>query len=509
MYSLLMALAVLSSYGLACLAARPRGRAWWALYLVASAGALYTHYFAALILLAQNVIVLVALLARGRWRRLGGWLLGQGAILVLYLPWLPTAVRQVRIAQGTWWRMPLPADVITRDLWRFFVLGPRRPMGVPLLGPLTGGVALAAATCIVLGWRRQPLAWAFALSTLLVPAGTVIVAGSSLPIYTDRYALVAAPGLALVVGLGVSACWQALPRGRAWLGRAAGALLLVVAAVGPLPHLWAYYHDPAYWREDFRRAAEYVMDTSAPGDTVILLGSYQPIMQYYAGPADVLRFPQAGDSVQSEEQVVALLRQHVRPGSRVRVVMYSWPTVDPQSLVEGQLRTDCQVRGEHWQEETGQRPIRIMNFAACEGRFALEPRRAIDAVWGDQVALDAYRLEGFRPGTLAHVVLWWRALRRPERNYTVFVHLLDAQGEMIKQFDKLPLSDFYPMQAWPLGVVQRDDYPLYVRESAPLEGAWLAIGLYDRQTGDRLPVYRDGVLVGDHIRISLAEEGYP
>jgi hypothetical protein len=167
------------------------------------------------------------------------------------------------------------------------------------------------------------------------------------------------------------------------------------------------------------------------------------------------------------------------------------------------LRTRCELRGEHWQKESGQRPIRVLNFAACDTDFAVESRLAIDATWGDQVALNAYRLDDFAPGRLAHVVLWWRTLRRPDKDYTVFVHLLDAQGEMIKQFDKLPLNDFYPMRAWPPGIDQRDDYPLYIRPSADLGGAWLAIGLYDHRTAQRLPVSRDGVPVGDFIRIPL------
>jgi hypothetical protein len=281
--------------------------------------------------------------------------------------------------------------------------------------------------------------------------------------------------------------------------------MLAAAVIGPLPQLNAYYRDPVYWREDFRRAAEYVMDKSVPGDTVVLLGCSQPIMQYYRGPAQVIAFPQHGDSVQDEGEVVSLLRQHVNPGTSVRLVMHSWPTVDPQGLVEGQLRARCELLGEHWQRDTGQRPIRVINLAACDAGFALEPRHPIDAVWGDQVALSAYRLDGFRPGGLAHVILWWRTLRRPDKDYSVFVHLLDAQGQMIKQFDKLPLSDFYPMRAWPVNVVQRDDYPIYIRPSANLDGAWLAIGVYDRWTSQRLLVRQDGDPAGDYIRIPLAQ----
>jgi mannosyltransferase len=500
MYSLLMALAVYSSYSLVRLAADPGSRGWWAAYVLTACGALYTQYFGVLLLLLHVAASLAWLLARRERRLWGRWLLAQGAIVLLYLPWLPTAIRQVRIGQGTWWRMPLPAKVILRDVWRFFLLGPRRPQGVPVLGPVLGGTALALLVALLLGWRRGRVAWAFALGLLVLPVALVVWGGSTFPIYTDRYALVAAPGVPLVAGMGIAACWHALSGRWAWLGRVSALVLLGAAIVGLLPQLYAYYYDGAYWREDFRRAAQYVMDTTGSGDTVVLIGCYQPIMQYYRGETTVVRFPQQGDSVQDEGEVVRALNRAILPDTQVRLVMHSWPTVDPQGLVEGMLRAQCRLQGEHWQY--GQRPIRVLNFEDC-APFAVEPRQPVDALYGDQIALRAYRLVHLRPGDEAHVVLWWRTLRRPDANYSAFVHLVGADGEIVTQYDHLPLSDFYPLRAWPVGVDHRDDYPLKLPADADLDGAWLAIGLYERGSGVRLPVLVGGAPAGDHYRVSL------
>lgn len=505
MYSLLMVLAVLASYSLVRLGRRPESRRWWAAYVLTTAGVLYTHYFGVLLLVAHNVAALGWLLIRRRWRLLGRWALGQVIIVLLYLPWLPAAAQQVSIGQGTWWRVPLPAPTILRDLWRFYTLGPRRPMGVPVLGLMLGGVALALLLAVVLGWRRGWGAWAFVLVILVLPVAAIVWVGSRWPVYTDRYALVAAPGLPLAVGMGVSACWQAPPGRRGWWGRLAALVLLAAAIAGPFLHLLAYYRGPEYWREDFRRAAQYAMDTSGQGDAVVLLGSYQPVMHYYRGEAAVVRFPQQGDSVQSEQEVVRTLNGAIQPSSQVRLVMYSWPTVDPQGLVEGALRARCRLQGEHWQRETGQRPIKILNLEACQ-RFEVEPRTAVDVAYGDQVALRAFRLIRFEPGQQAHVFLWWRTLRRPDRNYSAFVHLVGPDGEIITQYDHLPLSDFYPMQAWPVGVDQRDDYPLNLPADLDLEGTWLAVGLYDRASSVRLPISVEGRPAGDAFRIELGSQ---
>ena len=577
MYSLLMLLVALSSYSLVRLAcgARtrpPRSRAdlgGLAAYVLLAVSALYTHYFAVLILLAHNLVAAVWILRdpflrdpflpKERVPRalhpLARWSLAQAAVAVLYLPWLPVAIRQIGIGQGTWWRVPLPAKMIAKDMWRFLILGPRRP-DVPVAGLALGGMAALVVVALIgavlgalLGTRRSgrdpevpttgiarvpsrqpagPTLYAFAL--WLVPAATILIASSrelwfALPIYTDRYTLVAAPGLVLVAGMGVATAWRALPRPGRFSGRFLSAtcqvfsvLLLAAAVVGPLPHLAQYYDDPVYWREDFRRAAQYAMDTTGPGDAVILVGAYQPVMQYYRGEATVVRFPQQGDSVQGEAEVARALNEAITPESRVRLIMYSWPTVDPQSLVEGMLRSECRLEGEHWQRETGERPIKVLNLADCTP-FAVEPRQPLDAVFGHaaseqpaaseqaagegQLALTAYRAIHLQPGEQAHVFLWWRALRRPLRNYSAFVHLVGRDGQIVAQFDHLPLSDFFPMQAWPIGADYRDDYPLRIPADADLQGAWLAVGLYDRTSKERLPVYIGGELSGDAVQIPL------
>jgi 4-amino-4-deoxy-L-arabinose transferase-like glycosyltransferase len=519
MYSLLMALGVLSSYGLLRLFERPRGWRWWALYVTATAGVIYTHYFGGLLIVGQNVLwalwVLWGVWVKGKraWReRLLAWVLTQCAIGCLYLPWVPTLIQQARIGQGTWWRMPLPAKVIARDIWRFFVLGPRRPAGVPPFGLWLGPVALVGLVALFWGWRQRLWAWAYTMLGLIVPVATMVWIGSAWPIYTDRYTLVAAPGLALVVGLGVSACAEALCDRPAWVkvGQVSALALLLAVLLSPAPHLWALYHDPVYWREDFERAAEYVAQKAGAGDTVALVGCLQPVGHYYHGPAQVVSFPLHGDSVQDENEVVAVLSERVSPGSSVRLVLYSWETVDPQGLVEGALRAHCEFRGEHWQRETGLRPIRVMNFVDCDGAFAIEPRLSMDVVWGDQVALRGIRLVDLAPGGQAYVVLWWRTLRQPDQDYSAFVHLVDAQGAMIVQNDKLPLNAFYPMRAWPVGVDQRDAYPLKIPADAELEGASLAIGLYNAQDGLRLPVAAargDAAAwaAGDYIRVPVAQ----
>lgn len=77
---------------------------------------------------------------------------------------------------------------------------------------------------------------------------------------------------------------------------------------------------------------------------------------------------------------------------------------------------------------------------------------------------------------------------------------------MIVQYDKLPLNAFYPMRAWPTNVDQRDVYPLKIPAETNLEGAVLAIGLYNASDSLRLPVRASDPAewaAGDHVRVPV------
>jgi hypothetical protein len=90
------------------------------------------------------------------------------------------------------------------------------------------------------------------------------------------------------------------------------------------------------------------------------------------------------------------------------------------------------------------------------------------------------------------VDLIWRAAEQPSTDYTVFVHLLDANGRPAGQGDGDPVSGLRPTSSWRPGEVVTD------RHTIPLPidlmpGAYtLYTGLYQRATGDRVAVTVDG-----------------
>jgi hypothetical protein len=83
--------------------------------------------------------------------------------------------------------------------------------------------------------------------------------------------------------------------------------------------------------------------------------------------------------------------------------------------------------------------------------------------------------------------LTWQILELPSPDVTVFVHVLNADGQLVAQADGDPLSGTYPFGQWTPGLVVRDRRAIEVSGS----GLSLRVGLYDRATGERLAAISD------------------
>ena len=71
-----------------------------------------------------------------------------------------------------------------------------------------------------------------------------------------------------------------------------------------------------------------------------------------------------------------------------------------------------------------------------------------------------------------------------EADYTVFVHLLDENGQLVSQNDARPRRSAYPTAWWEAGEVVEDTISLDLTAVPP--GAYtLTIGLYELATGAR------------------------
>lgn len=109
---------------------------------------------------------------------------------------------------------------------------------------------------------------------------------------------------------------------------------------------------------------------------------------------------------------------------------------------------------------------------------------------GDSISLTGANVskEKLKGGESFQLTLFWRSLRRVDRDYTVFVHLIDATGKIIAQADHQPRSGTYPTSIWDEGEEIQDEVTIAVPANAPIGNVKIAVGLYDLNTGQRLPV---------------------
>ena len=93
------------------------------------------------------------------------------------------------------------------------------------------------------------------------------------------------------------------------------------------------------------------------------------------------------------------------------------------------------------------------------------------------------------------VILHWQAQTEMDTAYKVFVHLLDESGQIVAQVDREPQAGEAPTTGWLAGEVIADTFDLPAGE-ALAQVTRIAVGLYNPQNGERLPVV-DAVRAGD------------
>ncbi len=98
------------------------------------------------------------------------------------------------------------------------------------------------------------------------------------------------------------------------------------------------------------------------------------------------------------------------------------------------------------------------------------------------------QLRGLHYDRASHMLtLHWQADAPVAKDYTIFVHALDANGAMLGQSDAAPYQNQYPTSAWRPKQNVEDQRPLVNVVKQPSAISRFAIGLYDPVSGERLP----------------------
>ncbi len=307
-YAPFLLLATVSFHALVRALAQGRAR-WWVLFSATTALALYTHYLATTLLVAEAAAALL-LLGAHRWR---GWLpaaVSFAAVGLLLAPWAPVLTRLAAAHIGAG---ELPGLAYQRLVVEVFVpqfLGPSPATAVGLalvargLWALRARLRLAAAMAawllapLVLVWTAQPAHF---------------VAGRHLALILPPLLLLLARGVT-AAGADVVAAVVSVRPWRPWLARAAGAAVaLGLLAAWSLPvgaGLRHYYGSRLGY--DWRTVAD-LLDQTVPREQRVLatVGAGYPLRHYWRVDVEVLEPDTARQQLETR-----------RPGETVWVVTH-------------------------------------------------------------------------------------------------------------------------------------------------------------------------------------------
>jgi uncharacterized membrane protein len=246
----------------------------WIPLVLCEALALYTHFFAVFVVagLAIWLSVRLCLEARaGHPRALWHWLISQGAVVLLYLPWLPVTLdRAAGHTTGSSY-VPPPGRFLA-DTWSFMLSGQTdllapNPAFALLAWTALALVILAAGAATLRGSLRRPLVF-LALQCALPVTGVYLLTMVR-PGFHPRYLLMILYPLMAVIAITLAALWSRTAyqrRSWPWRAGAIAVLALWLVATGVGGHL---ARATAPWRDDARGlVAELAQDM--PADSGVL-----------------------------------------------------------------------------------------------------------------------------------------------------------------------------------------------------------------------------------------------
>ncbi|MCA9898768.1 MAG: glycosyltransferase family 39 protein [Ardenticatenaceae bacterium] len=178
---------------------------------------------------------------------------------------------------------------------------------------------------------------------------------------------------------------------------------------------------------------------------------------------------------------------------------YSWETpqflIDwqslrvPNNIPSGEYRLIARFR-DGAEANLAMADLGLLRVTATERNFVVPGmERPYPATFGNEIDLLGYNLTPLDESGQYQLDLIWQAQSAPSSDYTVFVHLLQADGTCapcVWQQDVMPQQNQYPTSRWLADEVITDSYQIQIPSGTQPGSYRLEIGLYIAETGQRL-----------------------
>jgi mannosyltransferase len=517
MYALLALCAAASTWALfrvlsaKCLVLSKQHLLLWMMYVVATAAGLWTQYAYPFVMIAQGVCVLLIVFAmpstqnsKRKTQNLLAYAISSAIAIALYAVWVPIAIRQV-----LGWSVDKPAYELgpaVLDAYRTLVVGRTLPLDQAALPLILFGVLILIGLVAKSEERRIQNAPSLVLRLCLavlafLPLALLFVFG----LYRDAYLkflLVCVLPMCVLAARGIDAIGYRLLTNRRksansqWqLANFTSALLTLAFALLLLPSLSNLYNNPAYARDDYRGIQRAIAANARPDDAVIFIAPNQWEVYTYYQKDDRNLYPVKYKPATYDE-AAQQLEQIAQNHERLFVLYFAERDADPEGWYESWLAMNAYKASEQWAGD-----IRWSVYSS--GRGDWPPAQTFNAQFGDAITLSQVKMrnEAAKAGDVIPFELTWQANAPIDKRYKVFIHIGQPDAPPIAQNDSEPAAGFNPTNTWKAGENALDKRGVWITSGKTVGTFGVYVGMYDPDTGQRLPISHNGQPAGDRLKI--------
>jgi 4-amino-4-deoxy-L-arabinose transferase-like glycosyltransferase len=227
-----------------------------------------------------------------------------------------------------------------------------------------------------------------------------------------------------------------------------------------------------------------------PPEQVALLG------RYYKGRSDLTLF--RGIEASEESAVVGMVQEAVTGHRRVATVFEAGNSDEILPVVGQWLSEHYFPAVDVWYG-----PVRLTLYDLGPTGAEMEVSSSARLDFGGEITLLRHSSlpATIDAGEVLPLILVWQAESDVSADYKLFLHLVDAQGNLVAQRDSEPVGGWRPTSGWAAGEEIEDRQGVLTTSDLPAGEYELLLGLYG-QDGQRLPVLdEEGQAAGDKISL--------
>jgi 4-amino-4-deoxy-L-arabinose transferase-like glycosyltransferase len=565
MYTLGAVLGLVSVYFFLRLIERRSPRDFVAYVLVGAAG-MYTLYYFAFLLAFENLVGLVTLIrklpAGNNKFRLSAtldlsrpWFLSQIAIILLYIPWLPVALRQIIDPPVPPWRSFTSLQNVLIESFTALSLGqsvePSAVWYVLLLVAAALTVVFLPSTRASNKGKTDYVNPYLLLGYTFVPLAIIYLVSIWKPLYHVRYIFTYSPAFYILLALGVMRVFTIRPKVYAlqFGGKILSAAILLTLSGACIYSAYNFWFNPKYADDDLRGAVKRISESWRPGDAILINAgyTYTAFLYYFDQPIEwrgrltsylptsvstgtiqrlvdqragaiVLQTgsingsaslgwgsPESDFYATTAEETRAALDRVFATSSRIWMLRLYDTVVDPSGIVRDYLAEHGKLIDD--QVYSGESNTRTQGYLTTRAPLTLLPPSATrrEIMLGSRIAFMGFEPAelSVHPGQAIDINLYWRAQEATNADLLVFVGLFTEDGTLVASSSEQPLGNALGTTRWRSDEVMREPIRLIVPTKVPLGHYVMRIVMYDPFTNEPLGADKnDLVKDGSQILIS-------